>query len=493
MKLNNYILEILSFSKERKTLLTIIAGRVGVAICGIISVKISTIYLTPSDLGSLSELNSLVYFFFITMIAPVSHFVIRGFLEWNDHGILNIIIKKFITYTISIAFLASLISLILQLNWVVVKGFDFLSLSFLVFAFIIFQTLNGIGTTGLNLFGQRKIYTIFTNLVAWSSLVLSVVIYFLIPSKISWSFGQLLGFILGSLSLCFLWKKFNKHDGLNNNNQFNALPFSKKKIIEFSWPFIFTSTLWWFQTQSYRFVLGHEHKIEFVGYFVTAYSLAAMPVMISEGIIAQYLEPTFYNRLKYQDQFGQANAWNDYARLFLPGIAVVSVFVAFSTPFLAKIFLGGAFQATAMKVTALAALIEAMRSAGTMMFHLGMAKLDNKMTIWPAAVGALVAPLSVYILCKYDPLYGTIAGLLLAGILVLFTNILLSFRVLPVKWPFKRIMYALLLTIPACMILKLVSLIFKEPTYFVSIITLASTGIYIAVLLFYLLSSKYSK
>jgi hypothetical protein len=160
---------------------------------------------------------------------------------------------------------------------------------------------------------------------------------------------------------------------------------------------------------------------------------------------------------------------------------------------LAKIFLGGAFQATAMKVTALAALIEAMRSAGTMMFHLGMAKLDNKMTIWPAAVGALVAPLSVYILCKYDPLYGTIAGLLLAGILVLFTNILLSFRVLPVKWPFKRIMYALLLTIPACMILKLVSLIFKEPTYFVSIITLASTGIYIAVLLFYLLSSKYSK
>jgi hypothetical protein len=251
--------------------------------------------------------------------------------------------------------------------------------------------------------------------------------------------------------------------------------------------------LWWFQTQSYRFVLGHEHKIEFVGYFVTAYSLAAMPVMISEGIIAQYLEPTFYNRLKYQDQFGQANAWNDYARLFLPGIAVVSVFVAFSTPFLAKIFLGGAFQATAMKVTALAALIEAMRSAGTMMFHLGMAKLDNKMTIWPAAVGALVAPLSVYILCKYDPLYGTIAGLLLAGILVLFTNILLSFRVLPVKWPFKRIMYALLLTIPACMILKLVSLIFKEPTYFVSIITLASTGIYIAVLLFYLLSSKYSK
>lgn len=463
------------------------------AICSIISVKISTIYLTPSDLGSLSELNSLVYFFFITMIAPVSHFVIRGFLEWNDQGILGDIIQKFIKYTISIALLAGLMSLILQLNWIVVKGFDFTYLSILVFAFIIFQTLNGIGTTGLNLFGQRKIYTIFTNLVAWSSLVFSVVIFFLIPSKISWSFGQLLGFIVGSLSLFFLWKKIKNDDGYSNFNQFNALPFSKKKIIEFSWPFIFTSTLWWFQTQSYRFVLGHEHKIEYVGYFVTAYSLAAMPIMISEGIIAQYLEPTFYNRLKYQDQFGQARAWNEYTRLFLPGIAVVSIFVAFSTPFLAKIFLGGAFRATAIKITAWAALIEAMRSAGTMMFQLGMAKLDNKMTIWPAAIGAIVAPPSVYILCKFDPLYGTIAGLLFAGILVLITNVLLSFRVLPVKWPFKKIIHALLLAMPACMILKLVSFFFKEPTYFVSIITLVFTGIYIAALLFYLLSSKYSK
>lgn len=485
--------QILNFSRERKTLVTIIAGRIGVALSSIFAVKLSTVLLKPAELGSLSELNSLVYLFFITLIVPVSHFITRGFLEWNDSGTLTVIAKKYVTYILIIALLTGIISGILQWNLSVIDGFNYFSVALLVTFSLIFQPINGFGISGLNLFGQRQSYTFFTNLVAWSSLILSVLIFYIYKNKISWSVGQILGFAIGSLSILILWKKINKTAKVDLIENATAIPFSRKSIILFSWPFVFTSSLWWLQTQSYRFILGVEHGIDNVGYFVTAYALAATPIMISEGIIAQYLEPSFYNNLKYQDHEGQTKAWNEYARLFLPGIVVVSAFVAASTPFLAKIFLGGAFRSAAMKITIWAALIEAMRSAGTMMFQLGMAKLDNKMTIWPAAAGAVTAPIAVYLLSKIDPLYGTIVGLLIAAVVVLVTNVVLSYRVLPVYWPIERIGYGLLLALPILLIMQIISYFFPQPGYILSFLSLFIAAIYIGIVVFYLLSSKYRK
>jgi O-antigen/teichoic acid export membrane protein len=484
------ILKVIDYLKAKGPLVTIIFGRIGVAICGVLAVKISTVILKPAQLGSIAELNSLVYFFLISLIIPVTHFITRGFLEWNDLGTLDIISKKYFKFILLIAVSAAIVSGFIQWQWNLIKGFSIGAVFIFVLANLIFQPLNGFGASGLNLFGLRKSNVFFTNLVAWSSIAFSVLFFWLAPSIVSWGAGQILGFILGSSSIFFLWKRVNKVNSIADINQENTIVFNRKSVISFSWPFIFTSSLWWLQTQSYRFILGQGHGLDNVGLFVTAYALAATPIMTYEGVITQYLEPNFFKNLKYQGKEGQVIAWNHYAKLFLPGMAVISVYVAVSAPFLAKIFLGEAYRSVALKITGLAAIIEATRAAGTMMFQLGMAKLDNKMTILPAATGALSAPVAVYFLSKIDPLYGTIGGLFLAGIIVLCTNVFLSFKVLPITWPIKRILFGLLLSIPVYFALPIIHHFIPKPGYLLSFMVLGGAAIYIGGVVMVLLSSK---
>ncbi len=473
--------------------MTIILGRIGIGLAGIATVKISTTLLSPDQLGSISQLNSLVNLFNITLIIPVAHYMTRGFLDWYDSGKLLDNTRKYFKYVLLIVALSVLLSGFIQWQWSLVKGFGIAAVMLLVGMNIFAQPVNAFGATGYNLFGLRKINVFFTNLVAWSALGFSLSLFYFYRDNFSWSLGQALGFVAGGTSILFLWKKIKKKNGLNIAEHVHAIPFSKSAIFAFSWPFVFTSSLWWIQTQSYRFVLERIQDISQVGLFATAYALAAMPIMLYESIIGQFLEPTYFGELKNQGREGQVKAWNKYAALYLPGMAIMGAYVAVSTPFMSTLFLGEQYRAVAIKVTVWAAVIETMRAAGAMMFQLGMAKVDNRMTIAPVLAGAILAPLGVYFLGKIDPVYGTIAGLLFAGLVALMINVWLSYKVLPINWPVKRILYGLALTLPVIIGLNIVYSYFPNPGFITSLLSLAVSGVYIGGILLLVLGGKGKK
>jgi hypothetical protein len=119
-----------------------------------------------------------------------------------------------------------------------------------------------------------------------------------------------------------------------------------------------------------------------------------------------------------------------------------------------------------------------------------MAKVDNRKNIYPSIAGALLAPLGVYVFGRMDPLYGTIAGLLFAGLIVLIINIIISFKVLPVKWPLKQIGKAVLLVSPVALLLPVIFYFFPRPGFVLSFSVLAISGLYVAGILTYSLSGK---
>ena len=80
----------------RLPLIIIVLGRIGVAVAAIVTLRISTSILTPFELGSITELNSIISLFSLLFVAPLSHFINRGFLEWNDSGTLYKNLRKFI-------------------------------------------------------------------------------------------------------------------------------------------------------------------------------------------------------------------------------------------------------------------------------------------------------------------------------------------------------------------------------------------------------------
>jgi len=472
----------------RLPLIIIVLGRVGVAVAAIVTVRISTSILTPFELGSITELNSIVSLFSLILVAPLSHFITRGFLEWNDNGMLYQNLRKYIFYLFIVSFLALSISGIFQFNFKIVSGFSTIPLIILVGSILLFQSLFNLAVAGLNLFSERGKFVFFSNLVAWTTIVFSLILYKWQRSIFFWSFGQIISFLLGFSSFVFLLKKINKKSASLNNLSEYSFHFNRKAIFTFAWPIFITSALWWMQSNSYRFILDKIQGTSNVGLFVTAYGLAAAPIAMYESIISQYLDPIFFGDLKNQNREGQVLAWNNYARLYLPGLILCGLFIICATPFLARVLLGNdLYRDVAIKITAWAAVIETMRATGSLMFHLGIAKADNRMTIIPVLAGAILAPLGVYIFGKWNPLLGTIAGLMLASSVVLLIIILLSKKVLPISWPITRVIQVLLVSIPLIVGMQLAYYYFPKPDFLSAIIILLIGGIYTFSIVAYLL------
>lgn len=472
----------------RLPLIIIVLGRIGVAVAAIVTVRISTSILTPFELGSITELNSIISLFSLLFVAPLSHFINRGFLEWNDSGTLYKNLRKFIFYLFLVSLLAVLISGLLQYYFKIVSGFSILSLVLLVGSIILSQSLFNLAVAGLNLFSERGKFVFFSNLVAWSTLVFSVILYKWQSSVFFWSFGQVISFLLGFSAFFYLIKRINRNSTLSNSLDEHTFHFNTRAIFTFTWPIFLTSALWWMQSNSYRFILDKIQGTSNVGLFVTAYGLAAAPIAMYESIISQYLDPIFFGDLKKQNRDGQVQAWNNYARLYLPGLILCGLFIICATPFLARVLLGNElYREVAIKITLWAAVIETMRATGSLMFHLGIAKADNRMTIIPVLAGAILAPLGVYIFGKWDPLLGTIAGLMIASVVVLLIIIFLSKKVLPISWPIARVLQVLLVSIPLIVGMQLAHLYFPKPDFFSALVILIIGGTYTFSIVAYLL------
>lgn len=475
----------------RKPLILIFIGRIGVAIASLVTVRISTTILNPTQIGSLSELNSLIYLFNLVLIAPVGHYINRGFLEWIEDGFLLKYIKQYFIYILGVSIFCFLLTLILQSSVKFISGFDIFETASLIFFMCLLQPIYNFSVSGLNMLGERSRFVFFSNLIPWSSLFFSVFIFFIVGGIYGWGLGQVIGLLLGISAFYFLHKKINNVKIGRSLYEDAFLKFSFVSIFSFSWPLVLTSIFWWLQSNSYRFILDRVDETATVGLFATAYGLAATPIAMYESVASQYLDPIFYSDLKKKDTGGQIIAWNNYAKLYLPGLVLTGIFVASATPFMARVLLGdSSYRVVAMKITAYAAVIETFRATGSLMFHLGMAKVDNRLTMIPVAAGAIFAPLMVFILSRIDPLYGTIAGLFIAALIVLILILILSKKVLPISWPLRSVCLIIIYSFPLIISFSLMSYYIPSPSLLVSIIMLLIGSIYTLLLLAYLMMKR---
>ena len=477
-------------SYGRLPLMIIISGRVGIALAGIIAVRVSTSLLTPDQQGTLSQLNSISNLFCLLLVIPVMHFMNRGFLEWFDSGKLVQNTRKYFLFLLAVSSFAFVLSSFLQWKIGIVNGMGIWAVAGLISLFILFQNIYTYGITGFNLFGVRSKFVFFSNLVAWSSIVFSVILFNWFKSPFSWSLGQVIGFLVGCISVVMIWKNLHNQKPLLDHHTSSSIHFNLPSILLFSWPILISSGLGWVQLYSYRFILDKIQGISIVGLFSVGYSLAATAITIYQSIITQYLDPIFFNDLRNKEPEGKIKAWNNYAGFYLPGLVLTCAFIASAAPFLANVLLGKAFREVAIKITIWAAIIETMRASGWLLFQLGLAKIDNRITILPTIAGAILAPLGVYYLGSIDPIYGTIAGLIIAATVVFLISIWLSYRALPISWPFRKILQTLALSLPFMIGLPLIYFFFPKPGFVFSIVVLMISGLYALVIQVFLLKKK---
>jgi len=234
--------------------------------------------------------------------------------------------------------------------------------------------------------------------------------------------------------------------------------------------------LWWIQSQSYRFILPWVADIATVGLFAAGYMICSVPMQTFETLFNELYIPTLYRALKGQDREGMARAWNDYAAAYIPAVILFGAFLIGNAAFMVKLLLGEQFQAIT-SILLWPALTETFRAISSTLHHLGLAKVDMTVNVLPVVLGAFVAPSLVYLLASHEPLLGTALALLAAAVVAFAAVIPISRRALPVVWPVRRIMYAVALAVPLCLLGRAIGAGFGELSESKAVVALVISGL----------------
>jgi O-antigen/teichoic acid export membrane protein len=468
-------------------------GRALQMVAKIISIRVSTTLLSPGQLGSVSQMMSMAGGFGQILFSPVWIYIMRGFRDWHESGVLLKNLMIYLKYIIIVSFFSMICAGLLQWIFHAVNGISIMWVVVLVGIYLLFFPINSAGTNGLNLLYRRVEFVVFSNLANWVGLGLAAILVIVFSHQVYWVLGQYLGIAIAATSFIFLVMHLRSFKGKRvvECDSKKIIPFNIRAVFPFAWPQLVTSIMWWIQSQSYRFVLDKIGVIADVGLFSVSYGLAATPIILFESLFGQFYEPIYYDNLKGKDINGQAEAWNDYASAYVPAVLLVGTFVASSGPFLAKVFLGPRFQ-TVTNFFIWPAITEILRSIGATTHFLGIAKMDMRVLLLPVAVGAILAPTGVTLLGQWDALHGTGLALCIAMAASTVIGIYIGLRALPVTWPIRRILLSGLLAVPMIMGFQISKWVMPHPTIWLALIVLAIGGLYL-LMAEYFLARKWIK
>ncbi|GAB4507068.1 MAG: hypothetical protein Tsb0026_01150 [Sulfuricaulis sp.] len=434
--------------RQFKGIAILVIGRGMQILAALATIKIATSLMSPGQIGSVNQVTSLAVLLSSTFIAPVSTYLGRGLVGWRESGTLTIYLGRYLEFvTMSSVILASAMWLAEGMaNFVPAVSSPWLFL--LVLAYLMFFSIHTAATSGLVILERRTAYIVFTNIAPWAGLFLAVILLYQYAQPEVWLLGIFGGFLLSSTAIFVLLSssRGNRGQAVSDSPR-PVIPFTVRSVFLFAFPQAIVYVLWWVQSQSYRFILDDIAGLASVGLFFAAYALCSMPMTTFETLFNEYYSPTLYRNLKGENREQRAEAWNAYANAYIPAVVLFGMFLIGVGPYLAKILLGEEFQGVGA-IIVWPAMTETMRAVSSSLYTMGIVKVDMRLNIPPVVAGALISPLLVYMLAPQDPLVGTGVALFAAGLAVLLVVIPISYRALPVKWPWMRIVQAVILGLP---------------------------------------------
>jgi O-antigen/teichoic acid export membrane protein len=454
-------------------------GRALQVLAGLVTIKTATTVLSPGEVGSMNQLMSLAILGTSALLMPMTAYIGRGCLEWMDAGILSQRLGSYLLIILAVALACGSIVWAIQAQLMVVSGMAPVWVAGLVVLYTVGFSLHTMGSSGLNLMGHRFLYILFMNIAAWGGLLLAIWWSKPEASPELWLLGIFFGFLLSSLSYVLLDRYARTSIPLHSSHLPAVLPFDRWTVFLFVGPQAVAFVFWWIQSQGYRFILSWVADITTVGLFAAGYMICSMPMQTFENLFNEFYSPTLFRALKGQNIEGIARAWNDYAAAYIPAVILFGAFLAGNAVFMVKLLLGEQFQAIA-SILIWPALTETFRAVSSTLHHLGLAKVDMTVNIYPLMTGAFLAPILIYVLASYEPLWGTALALLLAGLAVFAVAIPISCRALPIAWPVRRMFHAVALGVPLCFLGWIMAAQFGDLSSGKAVVALVISGLTMA-------------
>ena len=474
----------------------IVLGRITQAFLALVALRIMTAMLSPEEVGRWSLLLAVAAFFVLGLVNPIGMFINRRLHSWVEFGKVRRYMAYYSLYLLGVATLAGLALYVAHTFYAPVPGMSIIWMVGLVVSMIIFATLNQTYTPSLNLLGYRGWFVLLALATVMVSLIVSVgLVYWISPSAEWWQAGQILGQLMMALvGGALFFHLIKQHQREKSDAVALRITIAKLTLVfAFAWPLAISVLFTWVQTQSYRFLVQDTIGLEALGLFVVGYGISASLIGIFESVISTYFIPAFYKRTASENRHEQALAWHEYTSAMLVSLLITIAIVVSVSDELARVLLDVKFAQAAQYVV-WGVLAEAARVTVATYALVAHAGMDTKKLIVPNIIGAIAAPLFVFLFVTDWGAHGVGIGLAAAGFMAIISSHLVLSRSFEIIMPWTKLlrtgMIALLIIVFAEVGHGVVGV---SDTFTASLLWLSGMGTVMLMVLFILLKSQINR
>lgn len=408
-------------------------SRVFQILLSVVSIKLCSHILAPEQMGRLALTNSIVALFAFMLINPVGMFMNRRMHAWWRDGQWPSHLRLFALYVLAAAVLAGLSILIapsfysglqMEMGWML----------FLICGSIVLTTSNQMLVSSLNIIGFATPFAVLTIVTPMLGLYFAWLLCSALGSRSEyWLSGLLIGQALAIVpAIAVFRQRWISRKGMlaKARGVTHAMVW---RLFVYAWPISIAVVLSWSQNQGYRLIIEQLVGLHELGMFAAAYGIAMGIMSAVESLLGSILQPRFYLRL-HTLGISSADAWNEYASVALPILALTATTLAAASTEAVHVFLAPAYWGTA-NLVCWAAAIEFTRTAANTYSLLMHAEMKTRRLIVPSLLGAALTIGFMTVAARRWGLNGIGPALALAGLIYLLNWHLAAHRLSCISVP----------------------------------------------------------
>lgn len=461
----------------RRDIVLLTAGRIVQASLGLVTIRVVTELLIPTEVGRLYLLQAGVGGVSLVLIAPVGAFLQRHAVEWRIEGRLWHEMLSFATYLALLPVLMTLAILVLRDSISLTMSISLVWLLWLVNGHLVFVSLQQNIAVMLNTIGHRGWFVLLSGLALVIGLIIASLSVLWFGDTAEWWFnGLLAGHVLllpGAIYLIWCYGRVCDVQPLRSR----AASFWGREMFAFSWPMVVGSSFYWLQVSGYRFVLAGNANESTVGFFAVGFAIGVTPLAVLHRLATDYLAPRFYQETSHGEPRTKAEAWNRLVSLYWPVALVSGGLVGGAGAFLARVMVGPAFwEVSWLAAWGAATQIVLIAYAGYV--QMAWSVLNNRILIVPSAVGGGAALAGTFVLSRWEPLLGTAIALVIAMLFTLLITAVRLHRSFPLRLPWRGIGVGLGMGGGAAGLMGWLTSLIPDPTLLETVLVLLLGGAY---------------
>jgi len=461
----------------RGDVLLLIAGNAAQYLTAIVSVRLMTSILSPSEMGRFAMVMAIVLWFNV-LVNGAGSYVQRNLLAWDSEGLAGKYVLRFAGYLLLVSLAGT--AAVLALKSAVGLGFEIGSLwiAVLVVGLTFFVYLNNGFIGWLNLFRRRLWYVFFSNVSIWAGLGFS---FFFTLSRTRSAENWLLGQVVGQ-AVVLLFTTIALFKLLAPASERAPAPPREREslrfIFNFAWPMSVSALLMWLQQSSYRFILEGLTSVEVVGLVAVGLGLGSNFMNRFEILFNQFYHPVFFKEISTEDPARKAEAWNAYAYFLMPAAFILALYIISGGPFLARVFVAEQFYGVTRTMLGWGVISQLILILMTIYSMAGIIQQKTTDFILPNVAGVVVMAAGLFLLLGWNPYSGTGIALCAGSLASLLVMRVKMKKLLPVRFPLRRVVFSLVLSAPMVLGLVAYALTHPAPGLIESLVVLAVTGAY---------------